>query len=245
MTQPYTRAELMEKLHRRLAPRYIDQHPLMKLLYAGKLDRVQMRAWIVNRFYLQNNIAIKDAAIVSNCPVPEVRRLWMARAIRREGLEAPMGDVDGWLVLAEAAGLSRKEVTEAGYLPGARFAVNDLVNYARRSSWLEGVSTSLYETQARTELVKRIGALKTRYRWIKPEGLRFFLSRLSQLDRDSRLVLDIVMRYCDTRELQETALAAAAYLGEVVWSLHDAVYMDYVIEGRQRGGQVSRTFRPE
>jgi pyrroloquinoline-quinone synthase len=229
---PMGRDQFEEEIRRRLEPRYVDKHPFMRLLYEGKLDKNQIRGWIVNRFYLQNNISAKDAAIVSNCPIPEVRRVWMSRSIRREGLELPIGDVDGWLALAEASGLERRQVTEAQYLPGAKFAVNDLVNFARRADWLEGISTSLYEVPARAELAKRIEALKARYRWIRPEGLRFFLSRLSQLERDSKVVFDISMKYCNTRTLQERAIKAALYMGEVVWSLHDAVYMNYVIRER-------------
>ena len=155
----------------------------------------------------------------------------MSRSIRREGREQPVGDVDGWLALAEAAGLKRDDVTGWAYLPGARFAVNDLVNYARRATWLEGISTSLFEVPARGELAMRIEALRERYRWIEPRGLKFFLSRLAQLERDSKLVLDIALRYSTTRELQESALSSAMYMAEVVWSLHDAVYMAYVING--------------
>ena len=64
----------------------MDKHPFMRLLYQGKLGRAQVQGWIVNRFYLQNNISAKDAAIVSYCPIPQVRRAWMSRSFRREGL---------------------------------------------------------------------------------------------------------------------------------------------------------------
>ncbi|HLQ03251.1 MAG TPA: hypothetical protein VK114_00525 [Nitrososphaerales archaeon] len=221
-----------------LKPRYIDRHPFMRLLYKGELSKKQIHAWLINRFYLQNNIISKDAAILSNCPLPEIRRIWMSRTIRREGLERPPGDVEGWLILAESAGLRREEVLAARCLPGVRFAVNDLVNFARRASWLEGVSTSLYEVPARDELARRIEGLKKFYKWIRPEGMKFFLSRLAQLERDSEVVLDIVMKYCTGREMQDGAIAAALQMGEVTWSIHDAVYMNYVIEDRSLADSV-------
>ena len=40
----------------------------------GKLDRKQMQGWVANRFYYQINIPLKDAAVLANCPVREVRR---------------------------------------------------------------------------------------------------------------------------------------------------------------------------
>ncbi len=219
-------------LRRALAPGYIDKHPFMKLLYKGKLSKKQLQAWIVNRFYLQNNIMNKDAAILSNCPVPEIRRIWMARTIRREGLERPPGDIEGWLIFAESAGLRRGQVLSAKCLPGVRFAVNDLVNFARRATWLEGISTSLYELPARDELARRIQGLRSHYKWIRPGGMKFFLSRLAQLDRDSKVVLDIVMKYCTTEEMRDRAIKAALNMSDVTWTIHDAVYMNYVIEDR-------------
>jgi pyrroloquinoline-quinone synthase len=204
----------------------------MRLFYKGRLTKKQVRAWIVNRFYLQNNIGSKDAAILSNCPIPEVRRIWISRTLRREGMGGSVGDVDGWLTLAEAAGLRRDRVLGARCLPGVRFAVNDLVNFARRAGWLEGISTSLYEVLAKDELAKRVEALKTHYGWIGSEGLKFFMSRLAGLDRDSGTVLNLVTTYARDRTTQESSLRAAVHMSEVIWSLHDAVYMNYVLEDR-------------
>ena len=47
----------------------------------GKLDPAAVRGWVANRFYYQRSIPQKDAAIVSNCPVREVRRMQPAREI--------------------------------------------------------------------------------------------------------------------------------------------------------------------
>ena len=110
MARVMTRDELARRVEGAIRDRYIDRHPLMQLLYRGGLSKKQLRAWIVNRFYMQNSIGSKDAAILSNCPVPEVRRLWISRSVRREGLESTVGDVEGWLALAEAAGLRRENV---------------------------------------------------------------------------------------------------------------------------------------
>ena len=36
----------------------------------GLLSPEALRGWVANRFYYQRNIPRKDAAILSNCPVP-------------------------------------------------------------------------------------------------------------------------------------------------------------------------------
>lgn len=229
MTPAEGRGKFESELRERIGQRYVDKHPFMRLFYAGKLSKTQMQVWILNRFYLQNNIMNKDAAILSNCPIPQVRRIWMARTIRREGLERPPGDIEGWLQFAESAGLRREQVLGARCLPGVRFAVDELVNFARRAPWVEGASTSLYELLARDELLLRVEALRTRYRWISPQGTKFFLARLAQLEADSAVLLEVILSYCKSREERKKAIAAAATMAEVVWALHDAIYMSAIV----------------
>ena len=228
MAGAWSKSEFAAEVRKALEPRYVDKHPFMQALYRGKLTRKQVQAWIVNRFYLQNCIGSKDAAVLSNCPVPEVRRIWISRTLRREGMGDSVGDVDGWLQFAEAAGLKKQAVLEARCLPGVRFAVDGLVNFARKASWLEGIATSLYEVPARAELVKRTDALKGHYPWIGAEGMKFFLSRLARVDRDSEAVVDLVSAYATDRRSQASAIQAALTMSDVVWSIHDSVYMNYV-----------------
>jgi pyrroloquinoline-quinone synthase len=47
--------------------RYHDQHPFHVRMNAGRLSRRQIQGWVANRFYYQENIPRKDAAILSNC----------------------------------------------------------------------------------------------------------------------------------------------------------------------------------
>jgi pyrroloquinoline-quinone synthase len=228
MAKPVSEADFVAEVNRILEPRYIDKHPFMRLFYEGRLTKKQMQAWIVNRFYLQNSIASKDAAIVSNCPLADVRRIWISRTLRREGMGDTVGDVDGWLELAEAAGLRRESVLKARCLPGVRFAVEGLVSFARRGTWLDGVATSLYELPAKRELVERTAALKEHYHWIKRDGMRFFVSRLAHIERDTDAVVGLVMTYAKDRGDLRSAIKASLHMSDVIWSIHDAIYMNYV-----------------
>lgn len=218
----------MRQVRTALEPRYVDKHPFMQLLYRGRLNRKQVQAWIMNRFYLQNNITSKDAAILSNCPIPEVRRIWLSRMLRREGMGDTVGDVDGWLAFAEAAGLRKETVLAAKCLPGVRFAVEGLLSFAKKGSWLDGVATSLYELPAKEELAKRTMALKTHYQWVRPEGMKFFVSRMARIERDADAVVDLVTTYADGTKGLRSAVGAALRMGEVIWSIHDSIYVNYV-----------------
>jgi pyrroloquinoline-quinone synthase len=237
--RPLTRDELLRLLEDKLREKNQDKHPLMLMLYQGKLTPKQVRAWIINRFYLQKNIPIKDAAILSNCPETDVRRLWIGRILKREGLGGSIGDVEGWVGFAESAGLARDEILRAKCLPGVRFAVDGYVNFARRADWTEGVAASLIEYFAKGELIKRIEAFKRHYLWIEPEGYRFFMSRLGQLDEANETTIRIVLRYCQTRATQLRAIDAAESMADIYWSLHDAIYVAYVIQDRPLADSLS------
>jgi pyrroloquinoline-quinone synthase len=237
--QPLSKDEFLKALENRVRDKYLDKHPLMLMLYTGKLNPKHVRAWIINRFYLQKNIPLKDAAILSNCPETEVRKLWIGRILKREGLGASIGDVEGWIGFAEAAGVRRDELLRAKCLPGVRFAVDGYVNFARREDWTEGVAASLIEYFAKGELVKRIEAFKRHYPWIEPEGYKFSMSRLGQLDEANETTLRIVLRYCSTRDMQLRAISAAEFMADVYWSLHDAIYVAYVIQDRPLSDSLS------
>jgi pyrroloquinoline-quinone synthase len=56
--------------------RYHSLHPFHLKMNEGGLSRHQVQGWVANRFYYQENIPRKDAAILANCPLPEVRRRW-------------------------------------------------------------------------------------------------------------------------------------------------------------------------
>ncbi|HEV2472603.1 MAG TPA: pyrroloquinoline quinone biosynthesis protein C, partial [Chthonomonadales bacterium] len=88
--------------------RYHDKHPFHRYMNEGRLTPEQVQGWILNRFYYQRSIPLKDAAIISNCPDREVRRIWLHRITDHDGTKEGEGGIEAWLRLAEAAGLSRE-----------------------------------------------------------------------------------------------------------------------------------------
>lgn len=229
MTVTLTRAQFLDELKERVAGTGQARHPFMVLLHDGNLTKKQLKAWIVNRFYFQRSVPLKDAVILSQCPVPEVRKIWLSRILRREGMQRDVGDIEGWVALAEAAGVSREELSKARFLPGVKFAVDAYVNFARSASWVDGVAASLFEYFARDELVRRISAFRKHYKWVDSAGLGFFISRLAQIEESNESALDIVLKYTPTRRDQLSAISAASFTSQVTWSLNDAIYMGYVV----------------
>jgi pyrroloquinoline quinone (PQQ) biosynthesis protein C len=65
------------------------------------------------------------------------------------------------------------------------------------------------------------------------------MSRLGQLDEANETTLRIVLRYCKTREMQLRAIDAAVSMADIYWSLHDAIYVAYVVQDRPLADSLS------
>ena len=144
--QAWPRDEFVAQLKKVGAMAYHDKHPFHIAMNSGGLDRSALQAWVANRFYYQINIPIKDAAILSNCPIREVRRLWLHRITDHDGTRDDEGGIAAWLRLGEACGLSRSSLLASEQvLPGVRFAVDAYVHFARTQPWPIAVASSLTE----------------------------------------------------------------------------------------------------
>jgi pyrroloquinoline-quinone synthase len=212
------------------ASAYHDKHPFQRAMNAGKLTPVQLRGWVANRFHYQRHIPIKDAAILSNCPLPEVRRLWIHRLTDHEGAAAGEGGIEAWLRLGEAVGLGREEMLDERQVrPGVRFAVEAYVALARGEPWPVAVAASLTELFAPDLMAERLCAFERHYPWVPAAGLGYFRARLSQARIDSEQGLRLTLDHCTTPALQRRAMAALARKCDILWAMLDAVTTAYGI----------------
>ena len=211
--------------------RYHDQHPFHRRMNEGELSPRQIQGWVANRFYYQENIPRKDAAIIANCPDRDVRRRWVQRILDHDGAAGGEGGIEAWLRLAEAVRLSREEVSDERYVvPGVRFAVDAYVSFALTRPWVEAVASSLTELFAPDLMAERLAAFERYYPWIDPQGLAYFRARLSQAPRDSEHALRVVTEYCRTPDEQTAAVAALSFKCDVLWSMLDAIDRAYADE---------------
>jgi pyrroloquinoline-quinone synthase len=214
--------------------RYHSRHPFHAMMNEGRLSRRQIQGWIANRFYYQENIPRKDAAILANCPDREVRRRWIRRIHDHDGTADEEGGIEAWLRLGEAAGLAREEMWDGRHVvPGVRFAVDAYVNFARTRPWVEAVASSLTELFAPDLMAERLAAFERFYTWIDPAGLAYFRSRLTQAPRDSEHALEVVMEHCRAPDEQARAVAALSFKNDVLWSMMDAIDRAYPGSTRQ------------
>ncbi|GHF69529.1 pyrroloquinoline-quinone synthase [Amycolatopsis bartoniae] len=210
------------------ARRYHDQHPFHVAMNAGRLGPHQIRGWVANRFYYQQNIPRKDAAILANCPERAVRRQWLRRITDHDGTAEGEGGIEAWLRLGEAVGLTREEVEDGRHVvPGVRFAVDAYVTFARTRPWTEAVASSLTELFAPDLMAQRLAAFERHYTWIDGAGLAYFRARLRQAPRDSEHALTVVTEHCRSAGERERAVAALSFKCDVLWAMLDAIDRAY------------------
>jgi coenzyme PQQ biosynthesis protein C len=234
---PLPREEFVEWLRREGEARYHDRHRYHVLMHEGKLTREQLQQWVLNRYYYQTRIPIKDAIIVSKSEDPAFRRMWIRRIHEHDGEAEGEGGLALWLRLAEGVGLDREEVASCRFvLPGVRFACDAYVDLVRSRSLLEAVASSLTEFFAPDIMTRRVLAWEKHYPWVSPEMLEYFRGRVTRARRDSAEAIDFVAAHAATYELQERCVSALIRKTEILWQLLDSVYAAYIEPGWGSGG---------
>ena len=222
--------------------RYHSRHPFHALLHGGKLNRGQVQAWALNRFYYQSIIPMKDAAILARSTDPDFRRAWRQRIIDHDGVDAGDGGIERWLGLTDALGLDRTYVVSGqGLLAGTRFAVEAYLHFVSDRSLLEAVASSLTEMFAPAIISDRVTGMLANYDFVDKKALAYFDKRLSQAPRDANFVLDYVKHEARLPQQQQQVLRALEFKCDVLWAQLDALYYAYVTPGNIPVG----AFRPD
>jgi len=204
--------------------RYHDRHPFHVLMHEGKLTKPQLQQWVLNRYYYQSRVPIKDAIILSKSEDPAFRRMWIGRIRDHDGERAGEGGLSLWLRLAEGVGLDVDEVASfRSVLPGVRFACDAYVQLVERVSLVEAVASSLTESFAPDLMSRRIEAWEKHYPWVRADVLEYFRTRVTRARRDSEQAIEFVCRNAVTHELQERCVAALVRKTEILWHILDCL----------------------
>ena len=223
-------AEDLEAALRQIgAERYHNHHPFHKLLHGGQLNKGQVQAWALNRYYYQSTIPLKDAVVISRFRDRATRLEWRHRIEDHDGDVGSEGGIERWLKLTEGLGLdtSYVESTE-GILPATRFAVEAYVHFVRDRSPLEAIASSLTELFAPSIHEERISGMLQHYDFVNPETMSYFKRRLTQAPRDANFALDYVRTHAVTPEQRASVCNALIFKTNVLWVQLDALYHAYV-----------------
>lgn len=211
------------------ATRYHNLHPFHGMLHGGELNKGQVQAWALNRYYYQASIPVKDAAVMSRLRDMNMRREWRHRMEDHDGTNEMEGGIVRWYKLTDGLGIDRDYVTSArGILPATRFAVDAYVNFVRDRTPLEAVASSLTELFAPGIHRERIAGMLENYSFITDDVMAYFRKRLNQATRDADWVLDFVRREARTQEEREAVCDALIFKCEVLWTQLDGLHHAYI-----------------
>ena len=226
---PWTNEQFENELRKIGKKRYHDNCKFHHLLHSGKLNKGQVQAWAINRYYYQINISIKDSALMSRITDPSLRRIWIKRILDHDGRKGDEGGIERWYKLTDGLGLEKEYVKSTkGILPATRFAVDAYVTFVREKSLLEGVTSSLTELFAPKIHKERIVGMLENYDFINDITMAYFKKRVDQATDDASFVLNYALQNCKTRSEQEDVCNALKFKTDVLWVMQDALYHSYV-----------------
>src|SRR5205085_11787304 len=193
-------AEHLEAALRQIgALRYHNLHPFHRLLHGGKLNKGQVQAWSLNRYYYQSTIPLKDAVVISRFRDRAIRMEWRHRIEDHDGNPDSEGGIERWLKLTEGLGLDTAYVESTeGILPATRFAVEAYVHFCRDRTPLEAIASSLTELFAPNLHEERISGMLKHYDFVNPDIMSYFSRRLTQAPRDAGFALEYVKQNAKT-----------------------------------------------
>jgi pyrroloquinoline-quinone synthase len=222
------RDAFVERLRAEGRQRYHDVHPFHVAMHSGQLSKDQIRGWVLNRYYYQTRVPIKDAIILSKSDDPSFRRLWIHRLVDHDGAAPGEGGLALWLKLASGVGLDPNEVAGLSrVLPGVRFACDAYVQLVRERTLVEAVASSLTEFFAPDIMATRLAAWQAHYPWIDPGVQEYFRTRVVRARGDSQEAIEYVLAHATTRDVQEKCVAAFVTKCDILWALLDAVAAAY------------------
>jgi pyrroloquinoline-quinone synthase len=221
--------ELEAALRRIGATRYHSLHPFHRLLHGGKLNKGQVQAWALNRYYYQSTIPIKDAVVISRFRDRATRVEWRHRIEDHDGDADHEGGIERWLKLTDGLGLDTDYVVSTeGILPATRFAVEAYVHFCRDRTPLEAIASSLTELFAPNLHEERISGMLQHYNFVNPDIMSYFSRRLQQAPRDAGFALAYVKQHASTQQEREAVCNALIFKTNVLWVQLDALYHAYI-----------------
>ena len=224
LDRPLSPAELEAAL-RAFQGSYYVEHPFHRDMYAGRLTPRQFQGWVANRLAYQRVVPRKDAAILSNCPDPAVRREWISRIIDHDGTREGEGGIELWIRLGVALGVPREEMEDERHvLPSVRLicrVVCLVLQVAAVGAGMRLVAHGALRAEDPCPAHRGIsGALS-----VDPAGGPGLLQEPPGAGTEGRQHgLSIVQQHCTTVETQRMAFEALAFKLEMLWAMIDTIY---------------------
>ena len=241
LTVSLSEQAFVERLTQEGHRHYHDHHPFHQLMHEGKLTKLQLQQWVLNRYYYQTRLPIKDALILAKSGHDvSFRRQWIERIHQQDGKQEGEGGLALWLRLAEGVGLDVEQVKSfRGVLPGVRMVCDHYVELVHAMSLLEAVALSLTELFAADLMSKRIAVWEEHYPWVDQNALAYFRTRVSRASLDCKEALEFVLTHATTYDLQERCVKALIAKTQILWHILDCLSLAYIDHGMEAQDHIS------
>ena len=197
-------------------------------MYAGKLSQRQFQGWVANRLAYQRVVPRKDAAILSNCPDPEVRREWIGRIIDHDGTAPGTRRHRAVDPARLALGVPREEMEDERHvLPAVRLICESYVTFCRSKPWQQACASSLTELFAPKIHQQRIEAFPGPLPLDPARGAGLLQEPpgAGAARREPRAPHR--PRWATTPERQRQVFEALAFKLEMLWAMIDTIHNAY------------------
>jgi pyrroloquinoline-quinone synthase len=203
--------------------KYHIHHPFHIRMNSGGCTKEEIQVWVANRYYYQEMIPRKDAAILMNCPDSEIRKEWIKRIEDHDS----GGGIDAWVSLGLSVGLT-KEILESHsmLLPGVKFAVDAYYHFCKDSNYHDAMTSSLTELFAPEIHQVRLDNWPVYYPWIDQPGYNYFRKRLGEAKRDVNFTLDYAVNHYITPKEQLHASGIIDFKLNVLWCMLDSISIE-------------------
>ena len=204
-----------------VAETFVNNHPFERMLDEGTCTQYQLQQWLCNRYAFQKTMVAKDAIVLEKCPLRSFRKIWIKRIYDADD---DNGGLECWIKLGQACGVDVTD--ESRVYPATRFAMESFLHWCHSVDWKVIVASSLSQLKALENHRKKCTTWYTLYPWIEPNGLEYFLMRITQVEEDSKACLEFIK---NANLPPEEIKAASKIKREIMTCLLDAVYASTVI----------------
>ena len=214
----------LEQEIRKLSFRYHVHHPFNRILDDGLATKKMFQMWAANRFYYQQIIPRKDAAIVSKCGDRRVREEWTKHIVAHDA----NGGIEQWLQLTDALGLERWEVEGFVHvLPAVRFACDAYLTFCKEQPWQEGICASMTHVFAKDIHAVRTAKWPSAYPWLSKDAYAYFEARKQTLPEEIDFSLNFCVKHFTSEAEKTRALDVVRFKQDILWAILDALYQNH------------------
>lgn len=215
------------RLHEAAELTNYKRHPFVTAWNRGELSREQMIAWTQQHWLFVMHFPRWVAALYARCPDQQTRDYLLENLLEEEG---SFKHTDMLLAFGEACGATRDKLTSARPLPTTRALIDWgdlLVATAPFHEAAAGITVGT-EGPVPGFYGRILPTLRSHYGFTEPQLINFTVHITADVDHSEK-GLEILDRYCGSREEQDGAVERVRQAAEMYWLYVEGLYQHIIL----------------